>query len=91
MVTDYGHICIMNKKAITIGAGEFKAKCLKLLDEVQATKKAIVITKHGKPVATVIPYAPKGQIPLGSMKNSLKILGDIIGPTEEDWNAEQTD
>ena len=79
----------MKKTEFTIGAGEFKAKCLKLLDEVQTTKRAIVITKHGKPVATVIPYAPKGATPLGSMKGSIKIFGDIIGPTGEDWNAEQ--
>ena len=41
--------------AITIPAGEFKAKCLKLLDQVAAERKTLVITKHGKPVAEVIP------------------------------------
>jgi prevent-host-death family protein len=57
----YGHIeawwiYFLSKDERTIGAGEFKAKCLKLLDEVSVTRKPIVITKHRKPVATVVPY-----------------------------------
>ena len=38
-----------------IAAGEFKAKCLHLLDEVQRTRKEIVVTKRGRPVARVLP------------------------------------
>jgi len=72
----------------TMGAGEFKAKCLKILDEVSATRKPIVITKHGKPVASVVPYNAKGPIPFGRMKDSMEVLGDIIGPTGEKWDAE---
>jgi len=40
-----------------IPAGEFKAKCLKLLDEVQKQRRQIVITKRGKPVARLVPLA----------------------------------
>lgn len=39
----------------TIGAEDFKANCLKLLDEVAATKEPLTITKHGKPVAILVP------------------------------------
>ncbi len=79
----------MSKDERTIGAGEFKAKCLKLLDEVSATRKPIVVTKHGKPVATVVPYVAKGAIPLGCMKTGMRVLGDIVGPTGEEWDAER--
>jgi prevent-host-death family protein len=40
---------------IQIPAGEFKARCLKLMDEVRATRRPIVITKRGKPVARLVP------------------------------------
>jgi prevent-host-death family protein len=42
-----------------IKAGEFKAKCLKLMDEVAATGEAIVITKRGKPIARIEPVRPQ--------------------------------
>ncbi len=40
-----------------IPAGEFKAKCLKLMDEVQQTGQEVIITKRGKPVARLVPVA----------------------------------
>jgi prevent-host-death family protein len=39
----------------SIGAGDFKAKCLKLLDEVAETRQPLIITKHGKPLARLVP------------------------------------
>jgi prevent-host-death family protein len=72
--------------AATIPAGEFKAKCLKLLDEVAATREPLVITKHGKPVAQVVPIATTGDF-VGSMKGSVTILGDIISPLDVEWEA----
>ena len=47
-------VIFMDEKR-SIAAGEFKAKCLKLMDEVQATGQEIIITKHGKPVAKLAP------------------------------------
>lgn len=73
----------------TMGAGEFKAKCLKVLDEVLETRKPIVITKHGKPVATVSPYVAAGDIPIGCMKAGVTVLGDIVAPSGEEWDAER--
>lgn len=78
----------MPKESRKIGAGEFKAKCLKLMDEVQATRETIVITKHGKPIVSIVPYSDKREFPFGCMKGSVKITGDIVGPTGEKWNAE---
>jgi prevent-host-death family protein len=64
-----------------IAISEFKAKCLALLEEVSKTKQPIRITRHGKPIAEVIPAAPqRKRRKLGSMKGMVKILGDIVSP-----------
>ena len=71
-----------------ISAAEFKAKCLKLMDEVQATGEPITVTKRGKPVAVLQPTAAAEPVPLfGCMKGTIKILGDIEGPIDPDWEA----
>ena len=74
--------------APNIAAGEFKAKCLGLLDEVQQSRKEIVITKRGKPVAKLVPVHEEAPKLFGRMKGSVKILGDIVGPAGEIWFAE---
>ena len=73
-----------------IAISEFKAKCLALLDQVQKTKKPILVTRRGKPVAEVVPPSPVRQPDwIGSMKGQSKILGDIISPAsdESDWEV----
>ncbi len=74
-----------------IAISEFKAKCLALLDQVQKTKKPIRVTRFGKPVAEVVPASPAAQEAdwIGSMKDSMKVLGDIVSPAndESDWKA----
>jgi len=70
----------------TVPAGEFKAKCLKLLDEVAQTRETLVITKHGKPVAQVVPMPTQENI-VGSMKGSVLWIGDIISPIDVEWDA----
>jgi prevent-host-death family protein len=74
--------------ATTIPAGEFKAKCLKLLDKVAEDREILVITKHGKPVAqlTPIPEDNRGNF-IGSMKGSVLWMGDIISPIDVEWEA----
>ena len=72
--------------ATTIPAGEFKAKCLKLLDEVAEKRETLVITKHGKPVAQVVPIPPKKSI-IGAMRGSVLWEGDIISPIDVEWEA----
>ena len=71
-----------------IAAGEFKAKCLHILDEVQQTRQEIVITKRGKPVARLVPAEEKVPSIFGRMKGSGIIIGDIISPIDEKWDAE---
>lgn len=65
-----------------VAATEFKAKCLDLLDRVEATRERLVITKRGRPVAEVVPISvkkPKGLL------GSVTFHGDIVGPIEDDW------
>lgn len=71
-----------------IPAGEFKAKCLHLLDEVQQNRHEIVVTKRGKPVARILPMDQERPTIFGRMKGTIEILGDIVGPTGEKWSAE---
>lgn len=67
-----------------IAAGKFKARCLALLDEVAETGTEIVVTKRGKPVAKLAPIEPPK-----SLKGSVRILGDIVSPIEDEWEANQ--
>jgi prevent-host-death family protein len=74
-----------------IAISEFKAKCLGILEEVRKTRKPIRVTRFGQPVAEVVPPTVeknKGRR-LGSMAGSMKIVGDIVGPTGslDDWDA----
>jgi len=72
-----------------IPAGEFKAKCLGLLDEVQRQRKEIVITKRGKPVAKLVPVKEdRTESFIGSMQGTMEIVGDIISPIGEKWDAD---
>jgi prevent-host-death family protein len=71
-----------------IGAGEFKAKCLALLDEVQRQRKEVVITKRGKPVAKLVPVSQNPPSFIGSMKGTMEILGDIVSPIDVKWEAD---
>jgi prevent-host-death family protein len=70
-----------------IAAGEFKAKCLHLLDDVQRTRTEIVVTKRGRPVARVLP--PEEEMPkvIGRMAGTVTIHGDIVAPIGEKWEA----
>jgi prevent-host-death family protein len=74
-----------------IAVSEFKAKCLAILDRVDKTKQPIRITRHGKPIAEVIPVTPVMDRAswIGSMKDTMKITGDIISPAsdEDEWEA----
>jgi prevent-host-death family protein len=72
-----------------IPAGEFKAKCLKLLDQVHQQRFQIVITKRGKPVARLVPVTEELPDIFGRMKGTIEILGDIVSPTGEVWDADR--
>ncbi len=68
----------------TIGAAKFKEQCLALLDQLDAD--GLVVTKHGKPVARVVPYEQQDADLIGSLRHKIKIRGDILS-TGIRWDA----
>ena len=70
-------------------AGEFKAQCLTVMDDVMQTGEAVLITKHGKPVAKLVPADPASDDIFGFMAGKVKIVGDIVGPVTPlgDWES----
>lgn len=71
----------------TMAAGEFKTKCLAVMDEVQSKRETVVITKRGKPVAKLVPInAGKDDI-YGYMAGMGKVIGDVVKPvlTLREW------
>lgn len=76
----------MSESTRQIPAGEFKAKCLALLDEVAETGQSVVVTKRGRPVARVSPVKASAPRPLlGSVLKER----DLINPIGERWNADR--
>jgi prevent-host-death family protein len=85
MTMVYDHRSIVMKTA-TVAAGEFKAKCLKLLEEVAERGEPLIVTKRGKPLAKVVPIRENKTL-FGAMRGSGVILGDIISPLDVEWDA----
>jgi prevent-host-death family protein len=70
-------IVVMNDVSIS----EFKAKCLGLIERVHKTRQPLRITRHGRPVAEVIPAGPDRKRKfLGDMIGTAEIVGDIVSP-----------
>jgi prevent-host-death family protein len=64
-----------------VSISEFKAKCLGLIEQVHKTRQPIRITRHGRPVAEVIPAGPdRTRNFVGDMVGTGKIVGDIVSP-----------
>jgi prevent-host-death family protein len=60
-----------------MAAGEFKAKCLGLIDDVSETGHEVIITKRGEPKAKLVPFAaPKKRPFLGRLEGIMEIVGD---------------
>ena len=66
---------------------EFKAKCLKIMDEVAKSGDRVVVTKRGVPMVVVGPVVKRPKSIFGADKGKIKILGDIISPIDVEWDA----
>ena len=69
----------------TINAAKFKEQCLGLLESVD--REGIVITKHGKPVAKLIPISSQSAELIGALRDKIKVHGNIFS-TGLEWDAE---
>jgi len=69
----------------TMGAAKFKEQCLSVLDEVD--QDGVVITKHGRPVAKLIPISAESGGLIGALEGKLRINGEILS-TGSSWHAQ---
>ena len=72
-----------------VGAAEFKARCLEIMDEVERSGVEVVITKHRRAVARLVPME-KEQGFVGSMRGAIVWEGDLISPTGVRWEADES-
>jgi len=81
----------VRQPAKTMGAGEFKANCLAVMDEVKNKRQPVIVTKHGKPVAKLVPIPEEEDDIFGFMAGRGRILGDVVSPAvaAEDWESLQ--
>jgi prevent-host-death family protein len=70
-----------------MAAGAFKVHCLRIMDEVQKKRETIVITKHGKAVAKIVPVDQDKDEIYGFLRGKVEIVGDVVSPTltPEEW------
>jgi prevent-host-death family protein len=73
----------------TVAAGEFKAKCLRIMDRVSTTREPVIVTKKGKPLVKLIPISEATPEVFGCLRDRLEIAGDIESPiiTVANWEA----
>jgi prevent-host-death family protein len=70
-----------------IPAAVFKARCLTLMEDVRSTKRPLVITKRGKPVAKLVPIdEPKDDF-IGRLKGVFEVVGDLDADPPEEWES----
>jgi prevent-host-death family protein len=77
------------KRVDTIAAAEFKATCLQLMDRVRETRAEYVVTKHGRPVAKLVPYDEPATAPrfIGSMKGTVLAFDRPTEPLDDEWDV----
>lgn len=74
-----------------IAISKFKATCLAVLERVRKTRKPVLVTRFGKPVAEIVPPSPasRPQTWLGALSGTVRIEGDIVSPAvdESEWEV----
>lgn len=71
-----------------IGAAEFKARCLEVMDEVQRSGISVTITKHRRPVARLVPARQSDAGFCGSLAGRIVSESDLVSPIDERWEAD---
>ena len=73
----------------TIPAGDSKAKCLALMEEVKAKHESVVITKHGVPAAKLVAVSTEEDDIFGFFESKGSICGDVVAPalSPKEWGS----
>jgi len=71
--------------AKSMGAGQFKARCLAVLDRVARTGESVVVTKRGKPVAKIVAIADPQAV---TLRGSVTFHGELVGPIVGAWDMD---
>ena len=79
---------IATSGARIVKASEFKATCLKLMDEVATSGEEIVITRNGRPVSRLVPFRERPESLFGIDRGRLELRGGVLAPVAADWDAE---
>jgi len=86
-VADHGNLDMTMK---TMAVSEFKARCLKVMEEVRNRRESVLITKKGRPVARVVPVGDPPNDIFGCLAGVVEITGDIEAPVVPVSDWEQT-
>lgn len=71
----------------SVSATEFKSRCLALIDEVRRTRHPLQITRHGKPVAEIVPASAAAGRGSNPLEGSILFQDDLISPIAVDWDS----
>ncbi|MBI2838474.1 MAG: type II toxin-antitoxin system Phd/YefM family antitoxin [Acidobacteria bacterium] len=77
---------ILDQRSVKVS--EFKARCLRLLQEVADSDRTIIVTKRGKPIARVIPFRRRAAPICGAHRGEIHVRGDIVRSGGPRWEAE---
>ncbi|MEO6990588.1 MAG: type II toxin-antitoxin system Phd/YefM family antitoxin [Candidatus Baltobacteraceae bacterium] len=72
-----------------IGAAAFKARCLEIMDEVDRSGIEVVITKHRRPVARLVPVRGETTRFCGALRGMVVRQGDLIAPDDATWDGDE--
>ena len=79
-------------KELRVGAAEFKSRCLELIDHVCDARAEYLVTRHGRPVARLVPVVPEAPAsPLGSMRGTLLRYDRPFDPVPAAWSLDRSD
>jgi prevent-host-death family protein len=82
-------VSLLLERPREVGAAEFKARCLQFMSEVERLGTEIVITRHRKPIARLVPaHAGTSQF-YGCLKGMILWEGDVVSPIDAEWTADE--
>jgi prevent-host-death family protein len=83
-------VSLLMVTAREVGAAEFKARCLELMSEVERLGTEIIVTRHRKPVARLVPAQSKSRRFCGCLKGMIVHAGDLVSPIDAEWSADES-